>query len=170
MYRWKSRRKSQMASTRDDPDMAGVKEVLVSFRVLRQWFFIVQVYTTLMEEFLVFVRVTAVIVSAVTIDSLLCTKAAVSSRFAFDADSNLYGVRVCIQTSCALLWGNLFKLLRIVREAIGIRTGETASPRFSTARSRHWRLGSFCRQQNITAGSAWTALSTSLFLQAFRLR
>lgn len=109
-----------MATTRDDPDMGDVKEVLVSLRALRQRFFIVQVYTTLMEEFLVFVRVTAVIVSAVTIDSLLCTKAAVSSRLAFDAHSNLHGLRVCMRTSCALPWESLFNLLRIVREAIGV--------------------------------------------------
>jgi hypothetical protein len=92
-----------MASTRDDLDMADVKEVLAFFPVLRQRFSIVQVYTTLIEEFLGFVRVTAVTVSAVTIESLPCTnKAVVSSRFAFDADSNLYGVRVCMRKSCAL--------------------------------------------------------------------
>lgn len=92
-----------MASTRDDLDMADVKEVLVFFPVLRQRFSIVQVYTTLIEEFLGFVRVTAVIVSAVTLESLPCTnKAVVSSRFVFDADSNLYGVRVCMRKSCAL--------------------------------------------------------------------
>jgi hypothetical protein len=63
-----------MASTRNDPDMADKKGMLVFFHVLRQRLFIVQVYTAWMEEFLVFVGVTAVIVSAVNIDSLLCTK------------------------------------------------------------------------------------------------
>ena len=120
-----------MASTRDDLDMADVKEVLAFFPVLRQRFSIVQVYTTLIEEFLGFVRVTAVTVSAVTIESLPCTnKAVVSSRFAFDADSNLYGVRVCMRTSCTLSWEDWSKLLRTVREATGIWMGETASPSF----------------------------------------